>query len=191
MPLKNKLPPSHKTRLSSRETRHLSGERLKKLLVLTLVKIFPRSRRVFGRRDFHLTAILAEISPLISAHFWPPRFSSRPRSRRDLATNLGGQKRAEITGEISPRSRREKNLGGQKRAEITGEISPRWKSRRPKTRRDYWRDLAEKKISAAKNAPRLLARSRRDENLGGQKRAEITGEISPRWKSRRPKTRRD
>ena len=45
-------------------------------------------------------------------------------------------------------------------------------------RRDYWRDLGEMKISAAKNAPRLLARSRRDENLGGQKRAEITGEIS-------------
>ena len=44
----------------------------------------------------------------------------------------------------------------KKRAEITGEIS------------------------AAKNAPRLLARSRRDENLGGQKRAEITGEISAR-----------
>ena len=43
---------------------------------------------------------------------------------------------------------------------------------------DYWRDLGE--ISAAKNAPRLLARSRRDENLGGQKRAEITGEISAR-----------
>ena len=34
------------------------------------------------------------------------------------------------------------------------------------------------KISAAKNAPRLVARSRRDENLGGQKRAEIRGEIS-------------
>ena len=34
------------------------------------------------------------------------------------------------------------------------------------------------KISAAKNAPRLLARSRRDENLCGQKRAEITGGIS-------------
>ena len=46
----------------------------------------------------------------------------------------------------------------------------------------YWRDLAEMKISAAnsaaKNAPRLVARSRRDENLGGQKRAEIRGEIS-------------
>ena len=40
------------------------------------------------------------------------------------------------------------------------------------------------KISAAKNAPRLLARSRRDENLGGQKRAEITGEISPRFAPR-------
>ena len=144
------------------------------------------------------------------------------RSRRD--ENLGGQKRAEITGEISARwksrrpktrrdywrdlgemkisaaknaprllarSRRDENLGGQKRAEITGEILARWKSRRPKTRWDYWRDLGEMKISAAKNAPRLLARSRRDENLGGQKRAEITGEISARWKSRRPKTRRD
>ena len=89
------------------------------------------------------------------------------------------------------RSRREENLGGQKRAEITGEISARRKSRRPKTRRDYWRDLAEMKISAAKNTPRLLAGSRRDENLGGQKCAEITGEISARRKSRRPKTRRD
>ena len=49
-----------------------------------------------------------------------------------------------------------------------------------RSRRDYWRDLAEMKISAAENAPRLLARSRRDENLGGQKRAEITGEISAR-----------
>ena len=115
----------------------------------------------------------------------------------------------EISARSRPRSRRDKNLGGQKRAEITGEISPRWKSRRPKTRRDYWRDLAEMKISAAKNAPRLLARSRRDENLaaknaprllarsrrdenlGGQNRAEITGEISARKKSRRPKTRRD
>ena len=79
-----------------------------------------RSRRVFGRRDFHLAAISAEISPLISARFWP-RFSSR----RDL---------------------------GHKRAEISGEM----------------------KISAAKNAPRLVARSQRDENLGSQKRAEIS-----------------
>ena len=97
----------------------------------------------------------------------------------------------EISARSRPRSRRDENLGGQKRAEITGEISARKKSRRPKTRRDYWRDLGEKKISAAKNAPRLVARSRRDENLGGQKRAEITGEISARKKSRRPKTRRD
>ena len=89
------------------------------------------------------------------------------RSRRD--ENLGGQKRAEITGEMKisaaknaprllARSRRDENLGGQKRAEITGEM----------------------KISAAKNAPRLLARSRREKNLGGQKRAEISSEIAPR-----------
>ena len=94
------------------------------------MKIFPRSRRVFGRRDFHLAAISAEIAPRISAAKNAPRLLAR--------------------------SRRDENLGGQKRAEITGEIS------------------------AAKNAPRLLARSRRDENLGGQKRAEITGEISAR-----------
>ena len=99
----------------------------------SLVKIFPRSRRDLGAFLAAEIFISAEISPLISARFWPPRFSSWPRSRR-----------------------------------------------RPKTRRDYWRDLGEMKISAAKNAPRLLARSRRDENLGGQKRAEITGEISPR-----------
>ena len=122
-------------------------------LISSLVKNFPRSRsrsrRVFGRRDFYLAAISAEISPLISARFWSPRFSSR----RDL-----GQKRAEISGEISAaknaprsrqistaknaprlvaRSRRDDNLGGQKRAEI----SP---------------------------------------NLGGQKRAEISDEISAR-----------
>ena len=98
----------------------------------SLVKIFPRSRRDLGRdrgrdlgaflaaeifisprsrsrsrrdrgRDlgaflaaesFYRAAISAEISPLISARFWPPRFSSR----RDL-----GQKRAEISGEISAR----------------------------------------------------------------------------------------
>ena len=55
------------------------------------------------------------------------------------------------------------------------------------------------KIRAAKNAPRLVARSRRDENHGGQKRAEmspnlgsqkrreISGEISVRSEFRRPK----
>ena len=55
------------------------------------------------------------------------------------------------------------------------------------------------KISAAKNAPRLVARSRRDENhggqkcaeispnLGGQKRGEISGEISVRSEFRRQK----
>ena len=115
----------------------------------------------------------------ISARFWPPRFSSR----RDLGRDLG-----EISPVISPlmaRSRRDKNLGGQKRAEISGEISARWKSWRPKTRRDYWRDLGEMKISAAKNAPRLVARSRWDENLGGQKHGEISGEISARWESQR------
>ena len=37
-----------------------------------------------------------------------------------------------------------------------------------------------RQISAAKNAPRLVARSRRDENLGDQKRAEISGEILAR-----------
>ena len=49
-----------------------------------------------------------------------------------------------------------------------------------------------RQISAAKNAPRLVASSRRDKNLagqkrteispnlGGQKRAEISGEISVR-----------
>ena len=66
----------------------------------------------------------------ISAAKNAPRLLAR--SRRD--ENFGGQKRAEITGEISaaknaPRllagSRRDENLGGQKRAEITGEISPR------------------------------------------------------------------
>ena len=34
------------------------------------------------------------------------------------------------------------------------------------------------KISATKNVPRLVARSRRDKNLGGQKRAEISTVIS-------------
>ena len=89
----------------------------------------------------------------ISARFWPPRFSSRRDLGRDLATNLGAFLAAEIfiSAEISARSR-----GRDFRAEISSEIS------------------------AAKNAPRVLARSRRDENLGGQKRAEITGEISPR-----------
>ena len=43
------------------------------------------------------------------------------------------------------------------------------------------------KISAAKNAPRLVARSRRDENHGGQKRGEISGEISVRSEFRRSK----
>ena len=63
--------------------------------------------------------------------------------------------------EISPRSgrvfgRRDywRNLGGQKRAEISGEISA------AKTSGDYWRDLGETSISTAKNALRLVARSR-------------------------------
>ena len=115
--------------------------------MLTLVKIFPRSRRDLG-----------EIAGEISARFWPPRFSSR----RDLGRDRG-------------------------------------RDRRVFGRRDFY--LAA--ISAAKNALRLVARSRWDENLGGQKRAEISpnlggqkraeisGEISVRWKSRRPKTRRD
>ena len=57
------------------------------------------------------------------------------------------------------------------------------------------------KISAAKNTPRLLARSRREKNVGGQKRAEISSEIGPRFssqnaprleaRSRLPKSRRD
>ena len=114
--------------------------------------------------------------------------SRRPKTRRDYWRDLAEMK---ISAAKNAPRLLARSLGGQKRAEITGEISARWKSRRPKTRRDYWRDLAEMIISAAKNAPRLLARSRRDENLGGQKRAEIIGEISPRWKSRRPKTRRD
>ena len=37
-----------------------------------------------------------------------------------------------------------------------------------------------RQISAAKDAERLVARSRRDENLSGQKRGEISGEISVR-----------
>ena len=52
------------------------------------------------------------------------------------------------------------------------------------------------KISAAKNAPRLLARSRREKNLGGQKRAEMkisAAKNAPRLeaRSRLPKSRRD
>ena len=75
------------------------------------------------------------------------------RSRRDRGRDLG----AFLAAEISPRSR------PRSREFLAAEISPR--------------------ISAAKNAPRYyLARSRRDENLGGQKRAEITGEISARSK---------
>ena len=136
-----------------RSRRDLGRDRGRDLGAFFAAEIFisPRSRRVFGRRVFYLAAISAEISPLISARFWPPRFSSR----RDL-----GQKRAEISGEMKisatknaprsrqisaaknaprlvARSRQDENLGGQKRAEI----SP---------------------------------------NLGGQKRAEISGEISAR-----------
>ena len=56
----------------------------------------PRSRQGF------LAAFLshvAEISPLISPRFWPPRFSSH----RDLATNLGAFLAAEISPLISAR----------------------------------------------------------------------------------------
>ena len=63
---------------------------------------WPRSRRVFGRRDFHLTKILAEISVLISPRFWPPRFSSHRDFGRDLGTDLAAFLAAEIF--ISPRS---------------------------------------------------------------------------------------
>ena len=71
------------------------------------MKIFPRSRprsrarsrRVFGRRDFHLADISAKIAAEISARFWPPRFLSR----RDLGRDLGAFLAAEIF--ISMRSR--------------------------------------------------------------------------------------
>ena len=104
-----------------------------------------------------------------------------PRSRGDLGAfsrrdeNLGGQKRAEITA----RSRRDENLGGQKRAEITGEISAAKNALGGQKRAEITGEISvrrEMKISAAKNAPRLL----RDlgeisaAKIGGQKRAEIS-----------------
>ena len=98
-----------------------------------------------------------------------------PRSRRDLGAFLA----AEIF--ISPRSR-PSNLGGQSRPRISPlisarpKIAPRFGEISAENLGGQKRDLAEMKISAAKNAQRLLARSRRDENLGGQKRAEITGD---------------
>ena len=95
---------------------------------------------------------------------------------------------------IFPRSRRdlgaflaaEKDLGG----------------RRPKTRRDYWRDLAEKKISAAKNAPRLEARSRLPKSRRDYERSrrlksrrvkwrDVGGENGAKMNPRRPKTWRE
>ena len=60
-----------------------------------------KSRHVFGRREFHLTEILAEISVLISPRFWPPRFSSHQDLGRDLGTDLAAFLAAEIF--ISPR----------------------------------------------------------------------------------------
>ena len=178
-----------------------------------LVKILPRSRRDLAK---NLAAFLAaeifisprsrqispEISVLISPRFWPPRFSSRTRSRQDLCRDLGeikilAAKNAARSGpRFRPRSLWDENLGGQKRGEISTEISAkisvRWKCRRPKTRRDqYWdlaQDLGEIKILAAKNAarsvPRSRPRSRWDENLGGQKRGEISTEISPKISAR-------
>ena len=103
---------------------------------------------------------LGEISPRISASFWPARL---PRSRWDL-------------GEISARSQ---NLGGQKIAEILAKISSRFSRR-------SWRDL---KISAAKNSPSFSPRSQnlveflpeistRSQNLGGQKLFENLDKIS-------------
>ena len=68
---------------------------------------------------------------------------------------------------ISPRSR-PRNLATSKSRRVFG-------------RRDFHLTEMEMiKISTAKNAPRLVARSRRDENHGGQKRGEISGEMSVR-----------
>ena len=88
-------------------------------------RLLARSRRDENRAE--ITGEMISADPAENA----PRLLAR--SRRD--ENLGGQKRAEITGEISAaknaprllaRSRREKNLGGQKRAEIySSEIAPR------------------------------------------------------------------
>ena len=113
---------------------------------------------VFGRRDFHLAIDLG------------------PRSRHE--SRLGAFLAAEkISRREYARSRRDE-ISAAKNAPRLLAISAR--SRRPKTRRDYWRDLGEMKISAAKNAPRLQATSRREKNLDGQKRAEISSEIAPR-----------
>ena len=106
-----------------------------------------------------------------------------PRSRRESQRDRG----TFLAAEISP-SRRDH---GRDRGEITARYG---KSRRPKTRRDLAAILAEmREISAAKNAPRSRRNSHRDAgNLGGQKRAAISPQFSPRCgKSRQPKTRRD
>ena len=70
-------------------------------------------------------------------------------------------------------------------AEISPLISPRFWPQRFSSHRDLATNLGaflaaeiSPLISAAKNVPTLVARSRRDENLGGQKRADISGEIS-------------
>ena len=116
----------------------------------------PAKFRLRSWRDLggFLAAEIAEISP---------RFRQDLKilaAKNSLRFSARSQNLVEILAKILARS---PNLSGQKLAEISksrrdsrwdlGEISG---SRRPKTRRDSHRDL---KISAAKNSPRISARS--------------------------------